>query len=319
MTKVSVFQVSIELAAVPELKTTWQAPGLGDVRQPTLAEMFDTPAATLLEQFSDEKGFDYAVVDLGRGDEWLSSRLFVFAEMLPRLRGLRCFVFVETAGTTSRRLVGMARPEAVHWALAQQYPWLELALERAYAISGHAIYNYKFWQISGLQPKDQDRLDPQPPPPAPAEWYRQVISSAGAVGAGFAQEIGRTFLKEIQVEIGKENPVPQFPSPPSPTEPTQPVTNCQPGWVRVPDRNFCERGEWLNGDSVRRLLSTSLQQDAWVKDDPRAPEEEQVRAVLRRKGDFVAIVFEDRTFSRLVDRHLLLEEFMAHELRQQST
>jgi hypothetical protein len=41
--------------------------------------------------------------------------------------------------------------------------------------------------------------------------------------------------------------------------------------------------------------------------------------VLRRKGDFVAIVFEDRTFSRLVDRHLLLEEFMAHELRQQST
>jgi hypothetical protein len=288
VTKVSFFQISLELATIPEFKTTWQA-GLDDIRQPTrAADLFDTAAAALLEQFIDESGFDYAVVDLGNGDKWLSSRLFVFAELLPRLRGLRCFVFLETVGATSRKLVGMARPEAVRWTLAQQYPRLEQALESAYA-------------NTGLKYSDG----------------RPVISPAGAVGSGPAQEIGQAFLSGIQQEAGGQNQVAQ-PSPSS-SDSGQPILNCVPGSVPVPNTrpSLCEHGEWLNGDNIRRLLGANLQQDAWVKDDPRASEEEQVRAVLRRKGDFVAIVFEDRTFSRLVDRHLLLEESMAHELRQQ--
>ena len=280
VTKVSVFQASIELATVSELKTTWQAPGLGDIRQPTAAALFDQPAQDLLKQFIDEKGFDYALVDLGGGSEWLSSRLFVFAEMLPRLRGLRCFVFVETTEATSRRLVGMAQPEAVRWTLAQRYPWLESALERAYANTGHL-----------------------------------VITSAGAVDPNSAQQIGRAFLTEIQGGVGGQGQVPQPPLPSPVTDPAQPVVDCKPGWVPVPGTEFCEHGEWLDGPRVRHLLSTNLQEDAWVKDDPDASEEERVKAVLRRKGNFVAIVSEDRAFRSLVDRHLLLEECIARELR----
>jgi hypothetical protein len=278
VTKVSVFQVSIELATVSEFKATWQVPGLGDIRQPTAAALFDQPVQELLKQFIDEKGFDYALVDLGGGGEWLSSRLFAFAEMLPRLRGLRCFVFVETTEATSRKLVGMARPEAVRWTLAQQYPWLESALERAYTNPGHP-----------------------------------VISSAGAVDPNSAQQIGQAFLTEIQV--GVEGQVPQPPPPIPGTDPAQPVVSCKPGWVPVPETEFCEHGEWLDGPRVRHLLSTNLQEDAWVRDDPDASEEERVKAVLRRKGDFGAIVSEDRAFRSLVDRHLLLEECMARELR----
>jgi hypothetical protein len=316
VTKVSVFQVSLELATIPEFKTTWQI-GLNDIRQPASADLFDTPATELFAQFVDENGFDYAVVDLGSGDEWVSSRLFVFAEMLPRLRGLRCFVFLETAGTTPRKLVGMARPEAVRWTLAQQYPWLEPALEHAYAKTGQEYYENSKRTDRG-QATGQESVEQEPP--TQVQWYRPVISLTGAVLAGSAQEIGRTFLSEIQENARGQSQVPQPSPPPSLTDPAQPILNCDHGWVPVPNTRprLCEHGEWLNGDDIRRLLRANLQQDAWVKDDPRASEDEQVRAVLRRTGDFVAIVFEDRTFSRLVDRHLLLEESMARELRQQS-
>ena len=76
-------------------------------------------------------GVGRVLAGLGEGAEG-RSRLFVFAEMLPRLRGLRCFVFVERAGTIRRRLVGIARAEKVRWALASQFPWLEQALMHEY-------------------------------------------------------------------------------------------------------------------------------------------------------------------------------------------
>jgi hypothetical protein len=312
--KISFLRVSIELATVPEFKTTWEAPELGDVRQPTPAALFDTPSLPLLEELIGGKGFDYAVVDLGGGHEWLSSRLFVFAEMLPRLRGLRCFVFVESVGTKSRRLIGLTLPEAVRWRLAQRYPWLELALERAYATSGQQHYEAAKWRASA-QATGQGSVAQQQLPER-VEWYRPVISPAGALGVGDVQVLGQAFLQEIQVKLGEAGQVPHPSRPPSSTDPAQPVVNCQSGWVPVPGETICERGEWLDGRHIRDLLSTDLQEDAWVKDDPNASDGEQVRAILRRKGDFVAIVFEDRTFSRLVDRRLLLEEYMAHELRQ---
>jgi hypothetical protein len=287
VTKLSVFQVSIDLATVSEFNPTWRVPNLGDIRQPTAASLFDQPAQNLFEQFIDKKGFDYALVDLGEGNEWLSSRLFVFAEILPRLRGLRCFVFVEETKATSRRLVGLARPEAVRWTLAQRYPWLESALEQAYSAA-----------------------------------IRPVISSAGAVDSNSAQQIGQAFLSNNNIQMPAGGPgQASRPPPPSPTlDPTPPVVGCGPGWVpvqKVPgQQDLCEHGEWLDGPRVRRLLGVSLQEDAWVRYDPDASEEERVRAVLRREGDFVAIVSEDRAFRSLVDRHLLLEECMARKLRQ---
>ena len=51
-------------------------------------------------------------------------------------------------------------------------------------------------------------------------------------------------------------------------------------------------------------------------DDPDASEETQVKAVLRRKGDLVAIVQSDMTFLRLIDRGPLVEELTDRVLRQ---
>jgi hypothetical protein len=82
----SVYEVSIELAAVPELSSTWEA-GPADVRQLTPATVFDSYSQSLFQELLQPGQADYAVVDLGDGRKWLTSRLFIFALVLGRVRG----------------------------------------------------------------------------------------------------------------------------------------------------------------------------------------------------------------------------------------
>src|SRR5438094_3640888 len=135
-TKVTVFDVSIELASVPEFAPAWSGPNLSDVRQLSPADEFSSAAMALFDQIRSGTGSDYAVIDLGTGEQWLTSRLFIFAIMLERMRGLRSLVFVETAADIRRRIVGTASPGQVRWALAQRYPWLEPAFAKAYGSIG---------------------------------------------------------------------------------------------------------------------------------------------------------------------------------------
>jgi hypothetical protein len=60
----------------------------------------------------------YLVVDLGSGDEkrGLTSRLFVFAAILERIRTLRCLVFVSGAAPKSK-FIGAATPRNVRWSI----------------------------------------------------------------------------------------------------------------------------------------------------------------------------------------------------------
>ena len=132
-TKLSVFQFAVELSTVPEFSPAWSGPFLQDVRQPSPADEFSSSAMALFEQIRDDTAFDYAVVDLGTGHQWLTSRLFIFAIVLKRMRGLQCFVFLETRGDVRKRFLGLASPDRVRWALSRRYPWLEAAFANAYS------------------------------------------------------------------------------------------------------------------------------------------------------------------------------------------
>lgn len=131
-TKISALQVSIELAAVPEFKPKWSSE-IMDVRKPTPSAFFLSDSKELVNQISARSAADYSVIDLGEGEEWLTSRLFIFAVLLERMRGLRCLVFVETVLGQRRQFIGMAAPSDAAHALAGRYPWLKSALEKALA------------------------------------------------------------------------------------------------------------------------------------------------------------------------------------------
>jgi hypothetical protein len=131
--KVSVYQVSIELATVPLMRPPWVNPNI-DVRQLSSANLIDSYTITLFEELSKmakTAPADCAIVDLGAGKEWLSSRLFLFALVLGEAIGVRAFVFLETS-TTRKAFLGVASPRAVWKALAaQHHPWFENAFGEA--------------------------------------------------------------------------------------------------------------------------------------------------------------------------------------------
>ena len=72
------------------------------------------------------------MVDLGAGDEWITSRLYMVVTLVARMRGLRVMVFT-ALDANGRRFIGSAQPDQVRWALAAAYPWLEVAYLRAWS------------------------------------------------------------------------------------------------------------------------------------------------------------------------------------------
>ena len=132
-------------------------------------------AQTLVEQILQTTPADYAVVDVGAGDRWLTSRLYLFADLLARMRDLRCFVFVRSIGAAERRFVGTGLSWDVRFTLAEQYPWLEQAYAQAYAeLPRHEIRSAH----GRLSPEDATalvqkfvaRVQADPPAAPSADW-----------------------------------------------------------------------------------------------------------------------------------------------------
>jgi hypothetical protein len=136
--KVSVYHVSIELATVPVLSPSWSHPEI-DVRQLSSAHLIDSYTFSLFDELSKPVPADCAIVNLGSGKEWLSSRLFLFALVLGEVTGLRAFVFLERS-TTRKVFLGVASPNAVRKALAARHPWFEEQFGLATARAGNAMF-----------------------------------------------------------------------------------------------------------------------------------------------------------------------------------
>ena len=74
----------------------------------------------MLEQVQSGTPADFATIALGSGEAWLTSRLYIAAVMMERMRGTQVFVFGERAPFTERRLVAVASVRQVRWALARR-------------------------------------------------------------------------------------------------------------------------------------------------------------------------------------------------------
>ena len=140
ISKVSVAGVSLELTRAHELSPGWNV-GDKDVRSLTPALVFDSGSESLFKELYKGRGADYAVIDLGDGRKWLTSRLYLFAAMLGSISGVQRFVFVAKQGEITRKFIGMASPPQICRALAQAYPWLEDAFLRARVEPAPFVHN----------------------------------------------------------------------------------------------------------------------------------------------------------------------------------
>jgi hypothetical protein len=178
-TKLSIFNLEVELSRAPELKP-WSGPSLDTFRQPDPAFWGGDSSGELFAQIQAAGPADYAIVDLGRGEAWLTSRLFIFTLMMERMRGLRCLVFLKETDAASRLFLGTASPSRVRWALARQYPWLEVAYAKAY---------------SQALPDEPQTMSSK---------MGIITSDGGAIEPYRAMNIAKEFLRNIQV--GKPRP-----------------------------------------------------------------------------------------------------------------
>jgi len=265
-TKLSVFKVELELAAGA---APAKLPLLEDIQHaPSSAEISDS-SRMMLEQAQSTEPADFAVINLGDGDEWLTSRLYIAAAMLERMRGVKVFVFVERAAGSNRRFVALESVSTVRWVLARRFPWLEVAFARAYAAS------------QGIDPRH-----------LPAST-RFVTSDTGALESYPARQLVAAFIDSLQLPTGSS--ALGSPGAPSPVE----------EWFTLSGGRD-ERAALVTRRLLEELLPPGAFA-LWADEGVDLPRSRRTQAVLRRRGSFVALLDCDRRFSRLVHRSALLE------------
>ena len=133
VTKLKFAGINLDLASAKSFSPTWTT-GAFDLRQEASAgQINDSTAGTFVSQLNQPTTGESAELDLGEGNEWLTSRLYIMAILFARMKGVRAFVFLEKSGGARKRFACWAEAEKIRWALAKRYEWLERACAEAYA------------------------------------------------------------------------------------------------------------------------------------------------------------------------------------------
>lgn len=269
--------VTIELR--PEISPDWGVDIAGervDLRHLTSDQVFDSYSYTLFEQIGRGAPTDVAVMDLGKGHEWLTSRLYLFATLLERLRGVKCLVFVRSTETRTRQVLGATTPGAVREALAGDEPWLESTYLAAWNDSCGAAVRGTGTPISG------------------AHWD-DVDVKLSSLDAGTAMGISQTFVRLIQTS---KKPVTD------PEDWQEFTATDSAGAVK----RVWEHTRWIEPAALPGRLDRVIDARALVPTDPTDAPSDQKKSVLLQEGRFATLVEKDGTFRGVVDRAAMLDE-----------
>lgn len=280
LTKISAFKIELELKAASTL-SHWSPAALSELQKASSAPTNDS-SGHLMASFADATPCDYVEVDLGDGDEWLTSRLFILAAQMERLRGLRCIVFLENSGGIRRRFAGMVTPSTLRWAFAMRWPWLEEAYANAY----HSVID------SGGPPLwgGQGQVLPA-----------RIVSTRGALSGAAAQEVFRRYLRGVNYSAASSNSIRiSAPMPPNPDREWVDLGQSKPQYGGPPNREW-ERAEWVTAQTLQVTLGADFSH-ACVMDSLEATPEKLARAVLQQSSPFVARLRHDSSFDTIVDR-----------------
>ncbi|MBI0397450.1 hypothetical protein [Cyclobacterium marinum] len=275
LTGLSFAGISLDLAKAEEFSPNWLAQGALDLRQKAqAANVNDSTAGNFRSILETKDDVDYVIVNLGRGKEWLASRLYIMAIIFENRKGIKGIVFLESTKNTRKKYIGWAEPEKVRWALANQFPWFEKAYSEAYGII--------------------------------LDQGAKIINSEGRLGnsydpnsSGYSITLLENFLKKIQSP--PENP-------PLPEEEIEWVN--LPSDPLNPTHTK-EHTCWLNGQSLENTLAEVLITEN-IKPSSQSSEaiDKQVKMALISSQKFIAVVNEEKQFSFLVKREKILEQLL---------
>jgi hypothetical protein len=289
VTKVSVMSVSLELAVAQPANPPWEGLGGDDIRGLVVADQVSNSYFRTLDEALRAPGSaDYFQVDLHRdGEEWLTSRLYIFSYMLSRLKGVRAVVLLATRDNVPGSFLAVAPVEALMRALAITEPWLRVARLQAEAKQAARLPKPS---VTPVNPRPGTRA--QTRPADMEEWW-------AALRDGSTHDdpllLAREFLENVQ---RKQQRSPR-------------TAGSDGGWLRLPTQQGSpttwEHATWLNSSHLADWPLRHAVETEWsVVDDRSWTAEERVAAVAATPGDFVALLHPSRRFDRLVDRRSLL-------------
>jgi hypothetical protein len=280
VTKVGFGGFTLEFAKAKAFAPAFSSPTAAvDLRQRAgVMQVTDSNTAKFLDQLRDPAPADYAIVNLGTGDQWLTSRLYIMAIILGRMKGLKAFVFLGQS-SSSRRYLGWTDPNRVRWALGRRYPWLEAAYAAAYShVAAHP--DVRITPPSGRLVNDRLPLnDPRP-----------------------SLDLLQAFLQAIQHP--SKQMVPGF------TPKVDPPAPAATDWVKVDEEDdISEHAAWLTSALLEDILGDDLDFSHVAFDALQGKSRsEQIRLVLGQTVRYVAVTREELRFQYLIDRSILLEQ-----------
>lgn len=270
---------SFELPGATEARVNWVSGRMGtDLRRPvSYTTITDSTRAEFSAQLRDRTPAQYALVDLGGGQEWLSSRLYIMSILLARLRSVDALVFLEERGAQSGCFTGWAFVNEVRWALARASPRLEPAFAQA---------EYKLYEQSQCVVVKGGVLAPPDQPTTPGSLSPEQEAPVDLLSA---------YLQQIQLPV----------APPNEKSRWQPLVSAS----GIPAPLMVEYGQWLDRTSIRELLGDHLQKSSIRENELLSkPEAEQVRLIVSHHGNYVALTDDDGRLTRLIDRGTLIEQ-----------
>lgn len=305
------FSLTLAVAVEPS-PDLWQI--LDSFKEPGHPDLTPSFSYTLTQAVTQANTkVDSIRFDLRTGHAWLTSRLYIFAKLLPDVLGLRCIVFTETKNGIPNSFVGIADPRAVAEALAERFDWLDSVY--AAACSTFSAYS--------MEPAEQENFITTARDPKIADV--NLIEQLAALAEQFRQaakpgDVAYRYLNDHRIRRQRymENHVEHLRYFDPVDLGSYPAPELTDDWVQLgvdESGTYEEHAQWIsNGGELAVLLGPVLT-TPYVVETPGMTRRILARSAILRDGPFVAVTDESGRFSRLLDR-LAMAERVADEAAQ---
>jgi hypothetical protein len=299
VSRLSAVGITLELVAAKPVAETVRV-RLDEIREPSsTGPPPPSGVQSLLELVKSAPPAEYVVIDLRDGRAWLTSRLYLFASVLPPILGLRCFVFVGNQGPIPRQFLGFAPPDLISGALEKRYPWLRDARvgTQLRPLLGPAPNNHVWWTPSGESETARKQLNPE------GQWDVTQARALNVIVQSLVNPIDLFAPGQVEQFVNR------FLENPNLRRPHNEAAPRDAGWVQLDDTD--EHARWIVGErELVDLLGNNLSRQKIIL-DPGAVDDVLVKSVLRQQGNFVAATDAEGRFGHLIDRRALLDKVAA--------